>query len=58
MHRQRWLGFVQQELLESLWDRCPEEARRQVTEHYARLLARMLAKRLEKQGSTEPADET
>ena len=58
MHRQRWLGFVQQELLESLWDRFPEEARRQVTEHYARLLARMLAKRLEKQGSKETADET
>ena len=58
MHRQRWLGFVQQELLESLWDRFPEEARTQVTEHYARLLARMLAKRLEKQGSKEAADET
>ena len=57
MHRQRRLGFVQQKLLESLWDQFPEEARRRATEHYARLLARMLAKRLEK-GSKEPTDET
>lgn len=58
MHRQRWLEFVQQELLETLWDQFPEEARRQSTEHYARLLVRMLAKRLEEQRSKEPTDET
>jgi len=52
------LEFVQQELLETLWDQFPEEARRQSTEHYGRLLARMLAQRLEEQRSKEPTDET
>ena len=49
MSKQRWLDFVQQEFLEAVWDRFPEEARREVTEHYARLMARMLAERVQTQ---------
>jgi len=46
MDKQRWLDFVQQELLEALWERFPEEARGEATRHYARLMARMLAGRV------------
>lgn len=49
MYQQWWLDFVQQELLEALWDRFPEESRREVTDHYARLMARMLAGRVQSQ---------
>ena len=48
MHRQRWLAFVDQVFLEVLWERFPQPARREVTAQYARLMARMLAARLQR----------
>ena len=59
MYKQRWLDFVQQELLEALWDRFPEEVRREVGEHYGRLMARMLAERVHTKGrSKEESNES
>lgn len=38
MHRQKALPLDGQESLEALWERFPEEARREVTRLYARLM--------------------
>ncbi len=39
MFKQRWLEFLEPERLERLWEGFPEQARREVTQHYARLMA-------------------
>ena len=46
MFKQRRLEFVEEEWLEALWERFPEQARREVTEQYARLMARTLVQRI------------
>jgi hypothetical protein len=61
MHKQLWLEFIEQAGVEALWEGFPEKARREVTEHYARLMAQRLAARrgqarTEKEGGDEPSD--
>jgi hypothetical protein len=46
MHKQMWLEFIEQEGLEELWAGFPEQARCEVTEFYARLMAQILAERV------------
>ena len=46
MFKQRRLEFVEEEWLEALWERFPEPARGEVTEQYARLMARTLVQRI------------
>ena len=48
MHKQLWLGFIEQQGVEALWEGFPEQARREVTELYARLMAQRLAARVQK----------
>jgi len=62
MQEQLWLGFIEQEELEALWEGFPEQARREVTELYARLMAQRLAAHmakatLEKEACDEPSEE-
>jgi hypothetical protein len=61
MVKQRRLEFVEREVLEALWERLPEEARREVTAHYARLMARasvrwMRALRTDREVGDESSD--
>ena len=37
MFKQRPLAFVEPEEVEAVWERLPEQARAEVTQHYARL---------------------
>jgi len=46
MRKQMWLEFIEQEDLEALWAGLPEQARSEVTERYARLMAQILAERV------------
>ncbi|MCA1851668.1 MAG: hypothetical protein LC647_04550, partial [Beggiatoa sp.] len=46
MGKQMWLEFIEREGLEALWASFPEQARSEVTELYARLMAQMLAERV------------
>jgi hypothetical protein len=46
MVKQQWLAFLEEERLERLWEGFPEQARREVTEHYARLMARAALARI------------
>ena len=46
MMKQRCLAFLNQESLEALWERFPEPAREEVTQHYARLMARASVERI------------
>jgi hypothetical protein len=46
MHKQMWLEFIEQEDWEGLWAGFPEQARSEVTELYARLMAQILAERV------------
>ena len=46
MRKQMWLEFIEQEGLEGLWAEFPEQARSEVTELYARLMAQILAERV------------
>lgn len=47
MFKQRWLEFIETERLERLWEAFPEPARRDVTQHYARLMARKTVQRIQ-----------
>ena len=46
MIKQRRLAFLETECLEALWEQFPESARREVTRHYARLMARASVERI------------
>ncbi len=46
MIKQRWLAFLEPEYLESLWQQFPAEARDEVTQQYARLMARASVTRI------------
>jgi hypothetical protein len=46
MRKQMWLEFIEQEDWEGLWAGFPEQARSEVTELYARLMAQILAERV------------
>lgn len=46
MFKQRQLAFIEEGQLERLWTEFPEQARSEVTQHYARLMARMAVQRI------------
>jgi len=46
MIKQRRLAFLETECLETLWEQLPEPARREATQHYARLMARASVARI------------
>jgi hypothetical protein len=46
MRKQMWIEFIEQERLERLWAGFPEQARREVTELYARVMAQILTERV------------
>ena len=46
MFKQRQLAFTEQRQLERLWAELPEQARSEVTQHYARLMARTAVQRI------------
>ena len=46
MFKQRGLAFLETECLEALWEQFPESARHEVTQHYARLMARAAVERI------------
>lgn len=46
MFKQKWLEFLERQSLEELWEQFPEPARRDVTHHYARLMARASVRRI------------
>ncbi len=46
MIKQRWLAFLEREGLELLWEQFPAEARDEVTQQYARLMARTSVERI------------
>jgi len=41
MEKQRRLPFVEEENLEDLWETFPEDRQKELTEQYARLIARV-----------------
>ena len=62
MHKQLWLEFIEQESFEAFREGFPEQARSEVTQQYARLLAQMLAARVSEaraqmERGNEPSDE-
>lgn len=46
MIKQRRLAFLETECLETLWEQFPEQARHEVAQHYARLMARASVERI------------
>ena len=46
MMKQQRLAFLEQECVETLWEQFPEHAREEVTQHYARLMARASVARI------------
>ena len=46
MFKQRRLAFIEEGQLERLWTEFPEQARSEVTQHYARLMARTAVQRI------------
>ena len=58
MPKQLWLDLIEQENLEALWEGFPEEARSEVTQQYARLMAQILAARVRRgKSAKEVGDE-
>ena len=58
MPKQLWLEFIEQEDIEALWEGFPEQARPEVTQQYARLMAQRLAARVQQgKGAKEVGDE-
>ena len=53
MHKQLWLECIEQEDAERLWDRFPEQAREEVTQQYARLMAQWLVRRVQQAKRTQ-----
>jgi hypothetical protein len=46
MFKQRRLAFIEEGQLERLWKEFPEQARSEVTQHYARLMGRTAVQRI------------
>jgi hypothetical protein len=58
MHKQLWLECIEQEDAERLWERFPEQARAELTQQYARLMAQWLVRRVQQaKGMQEVGDE-
>ena len=59
MFKQKWLEFIESERLEELWEDFPEAARCEVTQHYARMMARKTVQRIrELRKKREAGDES
>ena len=46
MFKPKQLAFLDQAEVEPVWERLPEQARMEVTQHYARLMTRALVWRI------------
>ena len=58
MPKQLWLELIEQESIEVLWEGFPENARSELTQQYARLMAQRLAARVQQgKGAKEVGDE-
>ena len=53
MIKQRRLAFLETERLEALWEQFPERERDEVTQHFARLMARASVERIRALRSSE-----
>ncbi len=58
MQKQLRLDLIEQEDIEALWEGFPDQARREVTQQYARLMAQWLAARVQqaKEVGDEPGE--
>ncbi len=56
MFKQRRLMFIEETQLETLWEAFPESARSEVTQHYARLMARTAVQRIRQLREKQEAD--
>ena len=61
MFKQRRLMFIEEAQLERQWETFPESAKSEVTQHYARLMARASVQRIralkaDREVSDEPND--
>ncbi len=56
MFKQRQLAFIEEGQLERLWKGFPEQARSEVTQHYARLMARSAVQRIRQLREKQEAD--
>jgi len=56
MFKQRRLAFIEEGQLERLWKEFPEQARSEVTQHYARLMARTAVQRIRQLRERQEAD--
>jgi len=57
MPKQQRLAFIEEEEAETLWKALPETARSEVTQHYARVMARTLVQRLRQLQTRQEADD-
>ena len=57
MFKQRPLAFVEPEEVEAVWERLPEQARAEVTQHYARLMSSASVQRIAALKSNPEADD-
>ncbi len=56
MFKQQRLAFTEEAQLETLWKAFPEPARLEVTQHYARLMARTAVQRIRQLREKQEAD--
>ncbi len=56
MFKQRQLAFIEEAQLERLWEAFPEPARSEVTQHYARVMARAAVQRIRQLQAKQEAD--
>ena len=57
MPKQQRLAFIEEEEAETLWKVFPEAARSEVTQHYARVMARTLVQRIRQLQTRQEADD-
>lgn len=57
MHRQKTLPLDGQEALDALWERFPEEGRREVAELYARLMTAFVRGERDKEKSDDKPED-
>ena len=56
MFKQKQLAFIEEGQIERLWKEFPEQARSEVTQHYARLMARTAVQRIRQLREKQEAD--
>ena len=57
MPKQQRLVFIEEEQLGTLWKAFPEAARSEVTQHYARVMARTAVQRIRQLQTRQEADD-